>query len=47
MKGKEKTYHANLMKRYVERVSEESATEANHLSVIDEQVREDESVSIE
>lgn len=47
VKGKEKTYHANLMKRYVERVSEESATEANHLSVIDEQVREDESVSIE
>ncbi|XP_071491677.1 uncharacterized protein [Diadema antillarum] len=47
VKGKEKTYHANLMKKYQERAREESVREANHLRVIDEQGSEDEAVSIE
>ena len=47
VRGKVKTYHANLMKKYVERVNEESVTQANHLSVAGEEVNEDESASSE
>ena len=48
VRGKEKTYHANLLKKYVERDGVESTfTEANSVSVVSEQVSDDESVSIE